>query len=88
MAAQNFDLQYSLNKLAGTVGFDEQGAANAWASTSGYDLVGALNQKAGTTNLDLNGVCTHLLHATATYATLPLGYDASGALSILAGGGE
>lgn len=83
---RGFSLQASLNALAKTSGFDEAGAANAWAATSGFDLTGALNEKAGTVDLDLNGVCTHLLHATAAYGSLPTGYDAQAALTILAWG--
>lgn len=83
---KGFDLQESLNALAGTTGFDAQGAANKWAGVKGYDLVGALNQKAGKKNFDLNGICTILLHATAAYASLPKGYDAQAALTILVHG--
>lgn len=81
---KGFDLQASLNTLAGTKDRDAQDAANAWADATGYDLVGALNKKAGTTDFDLNGVCTKLLHATSTYESLPTGYDAQAALTLLA----
>ena len=54
------DLQWELNRHAGTSGLDTAGAANAWADTTGLELVGALNAKAGTTNLEFNGVCKRL----------------------------
>ena len=49
------ELQYNLNRLAGTTGLDAQRAANIWAGVSGKDLVGALNAKAGTTGKDIQG---------------------------------
>jgi len=49
------ELQYNLNRLAGTTGLDAQRAANIWAGTSGQDLQGALNTKAGKPYLDIAG---------------------------------
>ncbi len=81
---KGFDLQASLNTLAGTKNRDAQDAANAWADVKNYDLVGALNQKAGTKNFDLNGVFTKLLHATSHYETLATGFDAQAAATLMA----
>lgn len=49
------ELQYNLNRLAGTSGLDAQRAANIWAGTTSKDLQGALNVKAGTTGKDIEG---------------------------------
>lgn len=74
-------LQYSMNRLAGTLNgdvptLDAQGAANEWAGTTGLSLVGALNVKA--TNVlpnyrELQGVLNQLAGTTG------LGVDAAAA---------
>lgn len=58
------ELQYNLNRLAGTTGLDAQRAANIFAGTDGKDLVGALNAKAGTTGLDLEGALNKIAGTT------------------------
>lgn len=81
-----FEIQQSLNVLAGTTGLDAPYAANVWAGTTGLDLIGALNAKNGVTSpgpnwQDFNQVCCSLAGITGS------GADAQNALSFLAGGG-
>ena len=77
-----WEIQKSLNVLAGTTLLDAQAAANVWAGTSHLELIEALNHKNGQTHppfLDFNAVCNALASTT-----LREGQDA---LSKLAGGG-
>lgn len=54
------DVQYQLNRIAGTNGLAEAGAANVIAGTNGLELVGALNVAAGTSGKDFQGACNAL----------------------------
>lgn len=70
------ELQYELNRLAGTTDLNAQGAANRIAGTTHLDLVGALNRIAGTTHLDLNGAVKAVAALYGGNSSL----DANGAL--------
>jgi hypothetical protein len=66
------EINFSLNRLAGTTGLADAGAANVWAGTVGLELVGALNVKAVNTTLatykELAGVCNQLAGTTGLTA--------------------
>ncbi len=82
-----YELQESLQILAGAPGVDAVGAANIWAGTMKngsptLGLIAALNAKNGTLTggklLDLNLVCNQLAGTTNLSAQLALHYLAGG----------
>lgn len=74
MSIPTRDLEYELNRLAGTLisgrpGVSAQRAANVWlGGGADYDLIGALNRKASITNpknfIGLRAVCNLLASTT------------------------